>query len=273
MGDRIVLDLETQREFGEVDGRKPELLGVSVVGIYRYQSDSYEAYLEADIPQLAPLLQQAELLIGFNIKRFDLPVLSPYLPFSTSALASLDILDDVVKQLGHRVSLDSIGQATLGRGKSGSGLDALKWFKEGRFDEIKRYCLDDVKLTREVYEYGRKHSKLFAASRYGSEKLVIPVFWPERKRDLASIAKLLREAFEKRLQVEIEYLSEHAVKDQPQALCRRVNLYHVQESSFEGFCALHQDVRHFRVERVLDVRPTWQRYSIPADFIPTAAPE
>ncbi|MBI3323925.1 MAG: ribonuclease H-like domain-containing protein [Candidatus Omnitrophica bacterium] len=273
MGERIVLDLETQREFGEVDGRKPELLGVSVVGIYRYQPGSYEAFVEAELPRLAPLIQQAELLIGFNIKRFDLPVLSPYLPFSIAALPVLDILDDVVKQLGHRVSLDSIAQATLGRGKSGTGLEALKWFKEGRFDELTRYCLDDVKLTREVYEYGKRHGQLFAVSRYGSEKLVIPVFWPERKRDLASIVRLLKEACDKRLQVEIEYLSEHTGKGEPATLTRRVNLYHVQESSFEGFCAPHQDVRQFRTERVLDVKPTWQRYTIPADYIPAAAPE
>ena len=81
MGERLVLDLETQREFSEVEGRKLELLGVSVAGVYRYSTDAYEAYLESQLPQLAPLLQQAELVIGFNIRRFDLPVLALYLPF------------------------------------------------------------------------------------------------------------------------------------------------------------------------------------------------
>ena len=77
MGERLVLDLETQREFNEVEGRKPELLGISVVGLYSYETDRYDAYLEADLEKLAPRLQAADLIIGFNIRRFDLPVLGP----------------------------------------------------------------------------------------------------------------------------------------------------------------------------------------------------
>ena len=273
MGDRIVLDLETQREFGEVDGRKPELLGVSVVGIYRYQSDSYEAYLEADIPQLAPLLQQAELLIGFNIKRFDLPVLSPYLPFPISTISALDILDDVVKHLGHRLSLEALAQATLGRGKTASGLDALRWFKEGKFDLIKQYCLEDVRLTKDLYDYGKQHGKLFATSRYSSEKFQIPVFWPDRKRDMASIARVLQEAFDKRLQVEIEYLSASVQSGDSLQRVRRVDVYHIREPYFEGYCHFRQEPRQFRIDRILDIKPTWQRYQIPADYVPSAIPE
>ena len=127
MAERLVLDLETQKEFSEVEGRKLDLLGVSVVGVYSYQDDRYDAYLEADLgTKLAPRLQSAELLIGFNIRRFDLPVLQPYLPYSVTTLPVLDIMEEIVKHLGHRVSLDSLAQATLGRGKSGSGLDALQ---------------------------------------------------------------------------------------------------------------------------------------------------
>ena len=177
MGEKLVLDLETQREFNEVEGRKPERLGVSVAGVYSYADDRYEAYLEPDLAtKLAPRLQSAELIIGFNIRRFDMPVLQPYLSFPVATLPLLDIMEEVVKNLGHRLSLEAIAQATLGRGKSGSGLDALRWFKEGRFDLITKYCLDDVKLPKEVYEYGKEHGRLFATSRFGPEKLQIPVF-------------------------------------------------------------------------------------------------
>ena len=273
MSEKLVLDLETQREFNEVEGRKPELLKVSVVGIYRYGSDRYETYLESELVNLAPLLQQAELVIGFNIKRFDMPVLSPYLPFPVSTIPVLDILDEVVKNLGHRVSLDSLAQATLGRGKSGSGLDALKWFKEGKLDLIKQYCLDDVRLTKEVYEVGKQTGKLYATNRYGSEKLEIPVFWPERKRDEATIAKLLHEAFAKRLQVEIEYLSMSVQQGESPQRIRRVDVYHIREPYFEGYCHFRNDLRQFRIDRILNIKPTWQRYTIPADYIATALPE
>jgi DEAD/DEAH box helicase domain-containing protein len=271
MGERLVLDLETQRDFNEVEGRKPELLGVSVVGIFSYEDNRYEACLEADIPaKLALRLQNAQLLIGFNIRRFDMPVLQPYLTYPVATLPVLDIMEEVVKNLGHRLSLDSIAQATLGRGKSGSGLDALRWFKEGRFDLITKYCLDDVRLTKEVYEYGKQHGRLFATSRFSTEKIQIPVFWPERKRELGAIAKMLSEAFEKRLQVEIEYLSQSAAGGESPRRVRRVDVYHIAEPYFEGYCHFRQDVRKFRIDRILDIKPTWQRYTIPPGFVPTA---
>lgn len=274
MGERLVLDLETQKEFAEVAGRKLELLGVSVVGLYSYEQNRYDAYLEADIKdKLAPRLQAASLTIGFNIRRFDMPVLQPYLPYSVATLPMLDIMEEVVKNLGHRLSLDSIAQATLGKGKSGSGLDALKWFKEGRFDLITKYCLDDVKLTKEVYDYGKQHGKLFATSRFGGEKLQIPVFWPERKREMATITKTLTEACEKKFQVEIEYLSQSLTGSDAGQRIRRVDVYHISEPYFEGFCHFRKDVRQFRIDRILDIKPTWQRYSIPPDFVPTAIAE
>ncbi len=274
MAEKLVLDLETQREFSEVEGRKPELLLISVVGVYSYETNRYDAYVEADIaPKLAPRLKDAELIIGFNIRRFDMPVLQPYLPYAVTTLPVLDIMEEVVKHLGHRLSLDSIAQATLGKGKSGSGLDALKWFKEGRLDLVTKYCLDDVRLTKEVYEYGKEHGRLFATSRFGPEKLQITVFWPERKRELGAITKMLTEAFGKRLQVEIEYLSQSGSGSEPARRVRRVDVYYIREPYFEGYCHFRNDVRQFRIDRILDIKPTWQRYTIPADFVPTCIAE
>lgn len=274
MSERLVLDLETQREFSEVEGRKPELLGVSLVGVYSYEEDRYDAYLEADLSsKLGPRLQAAELLIGFNIRRFDLPVLQPYVSYSLTTLPVLDIMEEIVKNLGHRLSLDSLAQATLGRGKSGSGLDALKWFKEGKFDLIAKYCLDDVKLTKELYDYGKEHGRLFATSKFSGDKLQIPVFWPERKREMGTIAKMLSEACEKRLQVEIEYLSQSvAIGESPQRV-RRIDVYHIREPYFEGYCHFRKDVRQFRIDRIVDIKPTWERYQVPPDFVPTAIAE
>ncbi len=271
MADKLVLDLETKKEFAEVEGRKPELLGVSVCGVYSYDEDTYDAYLEADLPtKLGPRLQAAELVIGFNIRRFDMPVLQPYLPYSITTIPLLDIMEEIVKNLGHRVSLNSLAKATLGQEKSGSGLDALKWFKQGRFDLITKYCLDDVKITKEVYEYGKEHGRLFAESRFSKDKLQIAVFWPERKRDLGAITKILTEAFQKRLQVEIEYLSKSATGGESPRRVRRVDVYAVREPYFEGYCHFRKDVRQFRIDRILDIKPTWERYTIPADFVSTA---
>ena len=230
MGDKLVLDVETQREFSEVEGRKPELLGVSVVGVYSYGDDRYEAYEEGEMGRLAPRLESAELIIGFNIRRFDMPVLQPYLPFSVATLPLLDLMEEIVKNLGHRASLDSVAKATLGRGKSGSGLDALRWYREGRLDLIKRYCLDDVKLTKEVYDYAKANGRMFVTSRFGADKHQVPVFWPERKRELGAIAKMLQEAFAKRFQVEIEYLSQSAGQESVRRT-RKVDVYYLRDEN------------------------------------------
>ncbi len=274
MAEKLVLDLETQKDFASVEGRRLELLGVSVVGVYSYTENRYDAYVEADLPNLAPRLQAAELLVGFNIRRFDMPVLQPYLTYNGAALPMLDIMEEVVKHLGHRLSLDALSQATLGRGKSGSGLDALRWYKEGRMDLITQYCLEDVKLTKELYDYGKQHGRLYYISRMTNQKLPVPVFWPDRKRDTAAIEKMLTEAFEKRLQVEIDYLSAPSpVSPAPAQQARKVDVYYMRPPYFEGYCHLRQEIRQFRIDRILDIKPTWQRYTVPADYVPHAMAE
>lgn len=177
----VVLDLETQKLFKDIERDKVYQLKVSVVGVYDYASDAYRTFEEGEIKDLEPLLTSASRVIGFNIRRFDLPVLQPYLFSSIDRLPVLDILEEVSKGLGHRASLQSIAQATLGRGKSGSGLDAVKLFNEGRMEELKRYCLDDVRLTKEIYEYGLKHGKVFFFSDRVGKTFEVPVQWQDKR--------------------------------------------------------------------------------------------
>lgn len=158
---KIVLDLETQKEFAEVGGRgKPQLLKISVCGIYHYPSDKYMIFEENELPRLAPLLQEADQIIGFNNKNFDHEVLKPYLNFDLDQVPYLDILQEVEKVIGHRVSLDSIAKATLGEGKNGNGKEAILFYRQGRMDLLKKYCLRDVQVTRMVYEYALKNNKV-----------------------------------------------------------------------------------------------------------------
>src|SRR5574340_791374 len=145
---KIVLDLETQKAFQEVGGRgKNHLLKVSVCGIYDYTTDKYQIFEEKELSKLAPLLQTADQIIGYNIKDFDFEVLRPYLNFDIGKVPYLDLLEEIDKILGHRIKLEAVAQGTLGTGKSGSGKEALLYFKNGRMDLLKKYCLDDVKIT------------------------------------------------------------------------------------------------------------------------------
>lgn len=178
MLNKIVLDLETQKDFNEVGGRsKHHLLQVSVAGIYSYATDKYICYDEKELHKLGELLVAADQIIGFNIRQFDFVVLQPYLNFPLSSVPTLDILEEIEKALGHRISLESVASETLGTGKTGTGLGAIRLWRAGQIDELKKYCLADVKLTRGIYEYGQKYNRLLYKDFFETRE--IPINFPE----------------------------------------------------------------------------------------------
>lgn len=173
----LVMDLETQKSFKEVGKSRLEKLKISVAGVYDFLDDSWRAYEEKELMALERRLREADFLIGFNIRRFDLPVLAPYLFMSVTDLPVLDLLEDVEKARGHRASLESIAGPTLGKHKIGTGADALILYKENRMEELKRYCLEDVRLTKEIYEYGCREGKVLFTSTWDYKTYEIPVSW------------------------------------------------------------------------------------------------
>lgn len=178
MLNKIILDLETQKDFAEVGGRnKHHLLRVSVAGVYSYAEDKYSTFLEKKIHKLAELLAGADQIIGYNIRQFDYEVLRPYLNFRLEEIPTLDLLEEIEKVLGHRIGLEAVATATLGAGKTGTGLAAINLWRTGRLRELAEYCLNDVRLTREIYEYGKKFGKLLYKDFF--EVREIPVNFPE----------------------------------------------------------------------------------------------
>lgn len=157
---KVVFDIETRNIFEDVGKADPTLLDISLVGVYEYEGDKYTSYLQEDLPKLWPILEKADQLITFNGDHFDIPLLNKYYSGDLSKIKSLDILVEVRKALGRRVGLGNIAEATLGHGKSGNGLQAIEWWKKGDIESIRKYCLQDVKVTKEVYEYALKHKKL-----------------------------------------------------------------------------------------------------------------
>ena len=172
----IVLDLETQKSFDEVGGRGSNgKLRVSVCGIYSYEQDEYVCFDEGNLTKLGEILQGVDLVIGYNIKQFDFQVLQPYFNFPMDTVPALDILEEVEKVLGHRIRLEAIAQATLGTGKTGSGLAAINLWRTGRIEELKSYCLSDVKLTREIYEYAKANGKLLFQDFFETREIAINI--------------------------------------------------------------------------------------------------
>jgi DEAD/DEAH box helicase domain-containing protein len=173
-----VFDIETQKSFKEISDRKKiHNLKISVVGVYDSSQDKYEAYEEKDLIKVDEIFRRAGLIIGFNSNGFDLPVLAPYLFTPVERLNSLDLMEEIQKSLGHRVTLQSVAEGTLGQNKSGDGLGAIELYKEGKIKELKKYCLDDVKLTKEIYEYGCQHGKIKFVSNRDWQTREVPVKW------------------------------------------------------------------------------------------------
>ncbi len=171
----VIIDVETQKGFNEVDRKKLHLLKVSVACLYDSRTNQYLAFEEKEMLKFEEYLKKADLIVGFNVRDFDMEVLAPYLITPIKNFPVLDILVEFEKVRGHRISLQSVAQATLGESKSGSGLDAIKYYAEGRMDELKKYCLDDVRITRDVYEYALKHGKVQFISNRDYQKYEVPM--------------------------------------------------------------------------------------------------
>ncbi len=157
---KVVFDVETKNLFQDVGSNDPAALDISVVCAYDSATDSYSSYLEKDFKKLWPLFEHADMIIGFNSDHFDIPLLNKYYSGDLGKIKSLDILKEIHKSLGRRIKLDNIAEATLGKNKSGHGLEAITWWKQGEIQKIIDYCTDDVKITKEVYEYALKNNKL-----------------------------------------------------------------------------------------------------------------
>ena len=164
-----VFDVETKRSAAEVGGwHRADRMGISVAVLYDSASDSFNTYLEKDIPHLIRDLQSFDLVVGFNNKRFDNKVLSAYSVFNLASLPTLDIMEKITNRLGYRLSLDRLAEHTLGVKKSAYGLQALQWYKEGKMEEIINYCRQDVKITRDIFLFGLENRYLLFKNKAGS---------------------------------------------------------------------------------------------------------
>jgi DEAD/DEAH box helicase domain-containing protein len=152
-------------------------MGMSVGIVWDNRTDEYSTYLEKDVEDLIAHLQRADLVVGFNIIGFDYTVLKGYnSKFDFNQLNTLDILREIHQQLKYRVSLDSLARETLDSPKSADGLQALKWWKQGRIDLISEYCKKDVEVTRRLFEFALEKDYLLF-DRKGEGRMRIPLAW------------------------------------------------------------------------------------------------
>ncbi len=176
--DIVYFDLETQKTANDVGGwDRKALMKMSLGVVFSVLEKKYDIYPENRVEELIERLRRADKVIGYNILRFDYEVLMGYTVLDLPHhLPTLDLMVDVEQVVGHRLALDALAHATLGVGKIADGLDAIRWWREGKVLEIAEYCCFDVKVTRLIHEYVLEYGELFYMDRF-SRKQKIPLNW------------------------------------------------------------------------------------------------
>ncbi len=175
--DFFYFDLETQRTFDEVGGRdNTRMLRLAAAVTYSTATGSYHRYTEGRVIELVRELRDADLVVGYNVLEFDYEVLRGYVDFPFEHLPTLDMMLHLAERLHFRPSLESVATASLGIGKSADGLQAVRWYRQGLIDKVLDYCQQDVKVTRQVHEFGRRNKFVYYWDRQYQRQMV-PVSW------------------------------------------------------------------------------------------------
>lgn len=180
--DKIVFDIETKNSFADVGGRDNlKALEVSLVGAYSYNQDKYFAFEEHELKDFGELARNNAMLITFSGRRFDVPILEKYYQFNITSLPHFDILDEIENGLGRRVGLNVLAEANLGvgQGKTGHGLDAIEYYRKGEMQKLKDYCVQDVKVTKEIFDLIRKQGYLWIPQRNAPQMTKLPITYKE----------------------------------------------------------------------------------------------
>lgn len=178
----VVFDLETQNIFQDTGSSDPASLDISVATVYDYGTDTYTTVTIDELHELWPIIEQADALVGYNSNHFDVPLLNKYYPGDLTDIKSIDILEAIKESLGRRLRLDNVAGATIGARKSADGLQAVRWWREGEIAKIKKYCEQDVKVTKKVFDFALEHGHVLFKDGYRKREIPLDIdAWKEKE--------------------------------------------------------------------------------------------
>jgi len=157
----VVFDIETRNIFEDVGSNNAADLDISVISVYEKDTDTVKSFLQEDFAEMWPIFERADALVGYNSNHFDIPLLNKYYPGDLNHIKSIDLMVAIKEsKFGKRPKLDNVANATLGKNKIAHGLEAVAWWKQGEIDKIKKYCEEDVMITKQIFEYILKNKSV-----------------------------------------------------------------------------------------------------------------
>jgi DEAD/DEAH box helicase domain-containing protein len=175
----IYLDIETQKLADEVPGGWENIRAFGLAVAVTWDAENgFREWYEGDAGRLIQALAGFDRVVTFNGERFDLTVLSDYGDVRALRAKNFDVLQDLKRRLGFRVSLEHLAQATLGTRKTGSGIEAVRWWRSGDpalRRRVAEYCRKDVEILREIVAHGRREGLVKVPSQ--GKDLLVYVAW------------------------------------------------------------------------------------------------
>jgi len=157
----VTFDIETANWLSDTGTNDPADLTIAIVCIHDSETDTYSSYLESELPQLWPILERTDVLVGYNSDHFDIPLLNKYYPGDLTRIKSIDIMKEVQSVLGRRLKLDMIAEGTVGQKKlDGKNGQSIIWWRNGEVEKVREYCIKDVELTKKIFDYALKNNAL-----------------------------------------------------------------------------------------------------------------
>ncbi len=156
----VVFDIETSNIFQDVGKNDPALLDLAVICIYDSKTDEYKSFFQEDLADLWPILENTDAIVGYNSDHFDIPLLNKYYSGDLFSFKSIDLMKTIQNSLGRRIGLDAVAGATLGTAKSAHGLQAVEWWRQGEKQKVVDYCIQDVKVTKSLFDHMREHKEV-----------------------------------------------------------------------------------------------------------------
>jgi DEAD/DEAH box helicase domain-containing protein len=180
--DHVVVDVEIAHTIEETPGGwdATNELGVAVACLWEYRTSRMRVYGPLELTTLQDRLLAADRISGYNIWKFDFPVIWGFSRaqwFAETGIAGSGIAstryalrprtDDLLRRIWQALGLnpdgfsdshkgwglDAVAGSTLGYRKIGYGGDAPKWYQTGQIQRVVNYCADDVALERDLTDF------------------------------------------------------------------------------------------------------------------------